>query len=67
MPLCAIGPVHLGAGLNLAGEGAQAKGAALFDACILVGKEVNDLVFGDLVKFPGVGVLHAADVAGQTP
>ena len=40
----AVGPLHLGAGLNDAGVRAQAHGAALGDVALLVGHQVDDAV-----------------------
>ena len=48
-----------------AGVGAQPHGAALVGDLPLVGHQVNDRVGGGSGQLAGVGVRHAADVAGE--
>ena len=59
----AVGTVHLRVGSNLAGVSAEAERAALGNLVVLVGQKVDDLVCRCGVKFAGVGVRPAADMA----
>ena len=51
-------------GLDLAGIGAQAEGAALIHIVALAGHEIDDLMGALLVELAGIGVGDAGNVAG---